>query len=104
VTSAGSRSPSPLGGREAAVHPTDDVLATGEFVDYATAMQSSYAESEVAMLHYVEADVDAFRAATESVSTLVNSDLVSAGEDAWYAFVDCETTPAMRQLLGPARS
>jgi predicted DNA binding protein len=89
------------GGREAEVHPMYDVLANGEFVDYATAMQWSYTESEVAMLHYVEGDIDAFRAATESVSKLVNFDLVRAGEDACYTFVNCETTPAMRQLYGP---
>lgn len=89
------------GGREAEVHPMYDVLANGEYVDYATAMQWSYTGSELAMFHYVEGDVDAFRAATQGVSQLVSLEIVSAGEGACYAYVNCETTPAMRQLYGP---
>lgn len=89
------------GGREAEIHPMYDLLANGECVDYATAMQWSYTESELAMLHYVEGDVEAFRAATEAVSKLVNLEIVGAGDGACYTFVNCETTPAMRRLFGP---
>lgn len=89
------------GGREAEVHPMYDLLANGESVDYATAMQWSYTDSELAMLHYVEGDVAAFRRAARAVSKLVDLEIVPAGEGACYAFVNCETTPAMRQLYGP---
>lgn len=78
-----------------------DVLANGEFVEYATAMHWSYTEETLAMLHYVEGDVDAFRDATRDVSLLEDLTIMPAGEGACYAFVTCETTPPMRQLYGP---
>lgn len=80
-----------------------DVLANAPFVDYATAMHWSYTEETLAMLHYVEGDVEAFRAATRDVPLLEELTLLSAGEGACYAVVSCETTPPMRTIYGSLR-
>lgn len=88
-------------GQEAAVHPMYDVLANGEYVDHAIALQWSYTDERLAMLHYVEGDIDAFRANAAEVPLLVDLEVVPAGRDACYAFVSCETTGAMQQLFGP---
>lgn len=89
------------GGREADVHPMYDLLANGESVDRGTAVQWSYNGSELAMLHYLEGDREAFRAAARAVPQLVDLAISPAGDAAFYAFVNCDTTPAMRQLFAP---
>jgi predicted DNA binding protein len=80
-----------------------DLLANHDSVERATALQWSYAGDELAMLHAVEGDVAAFEAAVRSLSVLVDLDVSRVGETRCYAFVNCETTPPMRQLFESIR-
>jgi hypothetical protein len=90
-------------GDEFAVHPMYDLLANHESVDRASARQWSYAGDELAMLHVVEGDLAAFEAAVRSLSVLLDLELTRIDDSRWYAFVNCQTTPLMRQLFESIR-
>ncbi|MFC6953412.1 helix-turn-helix domain-containing protein [Halorubellus litoreus] len=88
-------------GREDEIHPMYDVMANAPFVEYATAMQWNLSDRGFGILHYVEGDVDAFRAATEAVDVVVDYEVEPVGDDAFYAYVRDEATAGLRAMLDP---
>jgi len=51
------------------------------------------------MVHYVEGDRDAFEAAVAEIDETLEADAVGAGEQRFYAYVRCETTPLLREMF-----
>ena len=87
------------GGREAAIHPMYDVLANASFVERATALQWSVAGEELGILHYVVGDVEAFASAVDAIEPVIDFELEPAGEEAFYAYIHDELTPASRAMF-----
>ncbi|MFP8952870.1 helix-turn-helix domain-containing protein [Natrialbaceae archaeon A-arb3/5] len=91
------------GGREAEVHPMYDVLVNADAVDRATAMHWSVTGDELNIIHHVEGDEEAFRRAIEAIPEVVDFELASAGDEAFYAYVRDATTEPLRNLFGAVR-
>ncbi len=87
------------GGQEGEVHPMYDLLANAEFIERATALQWSFTDEAQAMLHYVEGDAEAFRAATAKTAEVIETEIAPAGEDAFYAFIKGEATERLNELF-----
>ena len=88
-------------GREAEIHPMYDLLANAPFVERATALQWNFTGDDLAILHYVEGDIDAFDRAASDVEPVREYELEPAGEDAFYAYVHDETTGDLRAMFDP---
>lgn len=87
------------GGREGDIHPMYDILANADFVDRATALQWSFTAEAQALLHYIEGDVEAFRSATADIPEVIDTEMVPAGEEAFYTVVKGEMTEGMADLF-----
>jgi len=89
-------------GREAAVHPMYDLLANGDPVDRATALQWNVgSETAATFLHYVEGDLAAFEARLSAIDAVRDYDLEPAGDRAFYAYVTSRPTEAFMAVVRP---
>src|SRR6056297_2062054 len=89
------------GGREAEIHPMFDVLMNAPFVKRATALQWNWTGETLGILHYVVGDVDAYDAAAADIDEVIDYELEPAGDDAFYAYIFDEMTPASRAMFEP---
>jgi len=89
-------------GRESEIHPMYDVLANAPFVERATALQWNWAGDTLGILHYIVGDIGAYEAAATDTGEVIEYELESAGDDAFYAYVFDELTPASRAMFEPA--
>jgi predicted DNA binding protein len=89
------------GGREDEIHPMYDVLANADFVDRATALQWNFTGDALGILHYIEGDIEAYRAVAEETPEVLGYELEPAGEDAFYAYIRDDTTDAVERMFSP---
>jgi len=89
------------GGRESEIHPMYDVLMNAPFVERATALQWNWAGETLGILHYIVGDIDAYEAAAADIDEVIDYELEPAGDDAFYAYVFDELTPASRAMFEP---
>ena len=87
------------GGREAEIHPVYDIVVNAPYVERATAIQWNVSSDELGILHFVEGDREAFESAIETVSEVRDYDIVSAGSEAFYVYIQDRTTDAARELF-----
>jgi len=89
------------GGREAEIHPMFDVLMNAPFVKRATALQWNWTGETLGILHYVVGDIDAYETAAKDIDAVIDYELEPAGDDAFYAYVFDEMTPASSAMFEP---
>lgn len=87
------------GGREAEIHPMYDVLVNASYIDRATAMHWTFSGDELGIMHYIEGDREPFQATVDSVPEVEAYELVPAGDDAFYAYIQDATTEQLWSLF-----
>ena len=75
------------GGREAEIHPMYDLVVDASYIERTTAMHWNFSGDELGIMHYIEGDVEAFRADVESIQEVLDYELTLASEDAFYAYI-----------------
>ena len=88
------------GGREAEIHPMYDLVVDASYIERTTAMHWNFSGDELGIMHYIEGDVEAFRADVESIQEVLDYELTLASEDAFYAYIRDATNEPLRELFG----
>ena len=88
------------GGREAEIHSMYDLVVNASYIERTTAMHWNFSGDELGIMHYIEGDVEAFRADVESIQEVLDYELTLASEDAFYAYIRDATNEPLRELFG----